>query len=429
MSNHSKVFVPLETCFYYSPDLSHRGVGIDAGLLAESLIYYDQVVLAIETVEGFAELAQWFHTQGEFDTFLAMIKDKTLTVYEYSFRTSLITIVGDTKSMLVNAQFPGQEKRNSFRSRYLQDEKVKRIVPGRDNRKKFKQLLGTGVIEAKAADFGPPITAARLDFANERRGKLITDAIIGELSPLIGITPPPTIDVKIVPGEGEQFKIHFHSSGPSIDQIGLQLGKQMKFSTATILNSVATANRTIWSAARLNCDMYLGKPLSTIVGDKLYESGKNNARVKSVVESLVSEVEFPNLRELVNTGKITLHDVLHIRKKAKRFREWLQQAGARDQDAIIAYHTEVSKDSGFTSVARKTLSMFGSVAGTVGGTAIGGYIAGPDGALIGAGVGAAVQKGADFITEAIAQSGSGWKPIVFGQWLDKQIKELLKDFD
>ena len=37
MSDHAKAFVPLGTWCYHSPELKHKGIDIDIGLLAESL--------------------------------------------------------------------------------------------------------------------------------------------------------------------------------------------------------------------------------------------------------------------------------------------------------------------------------------------------------------------------------------------------------
>jgi len=75
--------------------------------------------------------------------------------------------------------------------------------------------------------------------------------------------------------------------------------------------------------------------------------------------------------------------VLQIRDKSRKFREWLQSGADRDRDAIIAYHTEVSRASGFTNIARKGLKIFGVLAGAAAGAAVLGEPA------VGAAIGAA----------------------------------------
>jgi hypothetical protein len=54
MSNHSKVLVPLESWCYHSPEVMLNGGFLDVGLLAEALVYYDQVII---TIQNSAELA------------------------------------------------------------------------------------------------------------------------------------------------------------------------------------------------------------------------------------------------------------------------------------------------------------------------------------------------------------------------------------
>lgn len=102
---------------------------------------------------------------------------------------------------------------------------------------------------------------------------------------------------------------------------------------------------------------------SALVGDKLFEAGevavRSKIKTQNVIEELELKVEFPDLRKLVNLDKIDFARVLEIRKKAKKFREWLQSESEREREAIWAYHREVARKSGFTNVARHTLKLFG----------------------------------------------------------------------
>jgi len=41
MSDHTRAFVPIEAWCYSSPSLKYSGKSVDIGLMAESLIYYD----------------------------------------------------------------------------------------------------------------------------------------------------------------------------------------------------------------------------------------------------------------------------------------------------------------------------------------------------------------------------------------------------
>ncbi|HWP93384.1 MAG TPA: hypothetical protein VNN20_14415 [Thermodesulfobacteriota bacterium] len=167
--------------------------------------------------------------------------------------------------------------------------------------------------------------------------------------------------------------------------------------------------------------MYLGQPISVLVGDKLYESGKQISKVHSIIEELHQKVEFPDLRQLVNCGKIGLKEILIIRKKARKFREWLQQESDRDRDAIIAYHHEVAKEAGFTKLGRKRLNLIGVIGGGAIGSVVGSVVSGHSGAALGGAAGSTV----GYVLDIASKLGADWKPVVFGNWFRDRIEKVL----
>src|SRR5258706_14355631 len=90
MSDHSRVLVPIETWCYNAPELASRGITVDLGQLAEALIYYEQVLLNVTTQPQLAAVLEWFIRQDRFNEFLALCRDGTLQIYEYSFATAPI---------------------------------------------------------------------------------------------------------------------------------------------------------------------------------------------------------------------------------------------------------------------------------------------------------------------------------------------------
>jgi len=162
--------------------------------------------------------------------------------------------------------------------------------------------------------------------------------------------------------------------------------------------------------------------MSTLVGDKLFESTRSIHKSTDVIESLKVSVEFPDVRFLVNEGRLDFNDVMLLRKQAKKFRSWLQTEAERDRDAIIAYHHEVAKESRLTSLGRKTLDMFGFVGGGAIGGAVGATMAGTPGAAIGGAVGGAIS----YFADVAGKIGSDWRPVVFGEWMKERISQLDK---
>jgi hypothetical protein len=133
------------------------------------------------------------------------------------------------------------------------------------------------------------------------------------------------------------------------------------------------------------------------------------------------EVEFPNIRKLVNDGKLNLEEILKIRKGAKKFRNWLQTESERDRNAIIAYHNEVAKEVGIISLGRKTLRMFGILGIPIAEAFI--TKAYPETAL----VTGSVSAGAAYLIDVASKIGEDWKPVVFGNWVRDRIEKVLKE--
>ena len=59
MSDHTTALVPIEAWCFNSPEVRYKGNHIDVGLFAESLIYYDRILLNVGNPSQFAELIKW----------------------------------------------------------------------------------------------------------------------------------------------------------------------------------------------------------------------------------------------------------------------------------------------------------------------------------------------------------------------------------
>jgi hypothetical protein len=188
----------------------------------------------------------------------------------------------------------------------------------------------------------------------------------------------------------------------------------MQFSAETVLMGLAQGNRILWSAAESGRDLYLPTPMSRLVSRKLMETNDCRGHTRDLIESLKSEVDFPDVRVLVNSGALSLEDVLKLRSKAGRFRRWLQTESERDRNAILAYHNEVAKESGFTSGLRKTLAIGGMLGGAGVGAAVAASI--PDAPIVGPVVGAAAGGLTSYLSDVAAKMNAGWKPVIFGDW-------------
>jgi hypothetical protein len=416
MSNHSTALVPLESWSYNSPEIRREGKSIDIGLMAEALIYYDQLLLNITNQPQFAEFINWFVSQKKYGDLISLFQDETIKLYDYSFATSAILDAANNSYMIMNMQDSIQEQPNTFEQRFLYHQSLNGCFKNSSERKKLYKSLRGKVIEVKAKDFGLSIENARQDYLDPRRNVLLLQALVDEAYPSLGLGIPPTITttIEILPGANRTtYNIDF-------EHLSRLLGAALNFHGGTPLTGIAHCNRLIWSAAQEKCDLYLGNPMANLVGDKLFESHLRNIKLKETIGELNQEVEFPDIRKLVNDGKIGLREILEIRKRAKNFRVWLQSESDRDRNAIIAYHNETAKQLGISTLGRKSLRMFGVLGFTLAETYLTYTYTDLPTALVAGGASA-------FLIDVASKMDEDWKPIVFGNWIRGRIEKVLKE--
>jgi len=417
VANHNSVLVPIETWAYSSPSLRSTGNLIDIGLFAEALIYYDCVIVNPTNQPQFSRFIQWFINQNRLDDFYALLQEGNLKIYDYSFMTTVIEKEGSY--FLCNIQDQTQAKENTFEQRFLYHPEIGGLFLKQRHRRKLYRALRENVIEVKSEEFSNAIENAREDYKDPRRNSVVLQSFVDELYKYQKLGHPPKVDAKVTPSsDGSRHHITWNIDFNALSQLA---GKEVNFHKGTPLTASAHSNRLIWSAANLESDLFLPTPMSKLVGDKLYESTQRISKSGKIIEDLKVEVEFPDIRNLVNSGKMNLDDLLKIRKKAKKFRTWLQQESDRDRNAIIAYHNEVARESGIKTGARKAMNIFGILGGGAVGSVTGSLIAGPVGGGLGGVAGGAVA----YLADITSKIGANWRPVVFGEWLRKRIEDVV----
>ncbi|MHB9102821.1 MAG: hypothetical protein ACYC2E_15085 [Sulfuricella sp.] len=418
-SDHTRALVPIETWCFGSPELLARGISVDIGLLAEALIYYDQVLFNISNQPQFASVLEWFIRQDRYEDLLALFRDDTIQVYEYSFFSAPIYDEEKKIYSLWNVQDENQMKAGSFEQRFLYHPDVEKLLPKGRHRQKLYQALRGKVIEAKADDFGNAIDTARNDFRDPHRNALIVQAFLNELFRLKGLGRPPEIVAQVQDNSDGTHRLTLNADFDAISKIA---GEKLNWHKGVPLAGGALSNHHLLSASRLNCDLFLPRPMGALVGDKLFESTKAVNKSTTILESLKASVEFPDVRFLVNEGRLDFNDIMLLRKQATKFRSWLQSEAERDRDAIIAYHHEVAKETRFTNFGRKTLDIFGFVGGGAIGGAVGASLAGAPGAALGGAAGGAIS----YLADVGGKIGANWRPVVFGEWMKERVSQLDK---
>ncbi|MCU1264552.1 MAG: hypothetical protein JWM21_870 [Acidobacteria bacterium] len=435
MSDHSLAFVPLGSGYHQSTDLFARGRPVDTGLLAEALIYYDRVLINVDNPLQFSQLISWLVQQGlSAGDITALFREGIFQVYDFAFTTNpFVDFQGDNVQVhgLYNIQDPTMEKPNTFVQRFLEFEPLRECFVSSSQFEHFAKALEGRVVEVKAEEIGATaIDNAYHDFLNPERSALMAQELVNEIYRIKFLGKPPKVQVEVRDlGQGD-FKVNWNIP---LNRLPALEGQTNIAAAVTIpLTTAAQANKYLWAADKQRCDLYLARPMSVLVGNKLFEASetvfKSQLKARNVIEELEVRVEFPDLRKYVNQDKIDFKRVLEIRQRSKKFRQWLQSEADRDRDAIIAYHHEVAEASGFAKVTRRGLRIFG----VLGGAAVGATVA--DHAAIGATLGAAagalledgVKESMKYLFDLGANLGDKWKPVVFGNWYSRKISKLLE---
>jgi len=433
VTNHGLALVPLGVGYHQSPDVLARGRSVDTGLLAESLIYYDRVLITVDNPVRFCDLISLLVQQGLPNSdVIALFRDGTLQVLNFAFTTNPYVEFRESGLHihgLYNIQDQQMLKVNSFVERFLGFEPLKSCFTNSAQYDDFCHALEGRVVEVKADDIGAAaIDNAWHDFLNPHRNELMAQQLVNEIYKLKGLGKAPKVRVKINPKDDGTHEVHWNIP---MDQLpALDVEVRIRAAATLPLSIASEANKYLWASDRQKCDLYLTSPVSVAIGDKLFEGssiGMNpTTRIRDVIESLEARVEFPNLRKYINEDRIDFDRIFEIRRKGKKFRDWLQTEAERDRDAIIAYHNEVAKESGFVGVGRRALKLFGFVSGSVLGAAIDhdtGVAA--VGGVAGHVVQKGVEKGVNYLFKLGADLGADWKPVCFGKWYKGRIEQLL----
>lgn len=429
-TDHGLALVPLGSGYHQSTDVFARGRSVDTGLLAEALIYYDRLLITVDNSDRFADLIGWLIQQGlRAADLIEMFRDGTLCVYSFAFTTNPYVEFREDGAVQIH-QLLNVVNQNSSFEQFLSSEKLKSCFPDTAQFNEFCRALEGRIIEVTAEDIGAEaIDNAWRNFLNPERNALIAQQLVNEIYRIRRLGKAPKVSVNIRASDGGheiRWNIPLHRLPAVETETNIAAAATLPLSIA------AEANKYLWTARRSKCDLYLAKPVSVAVGDKLFEAvdmeSSSGTKIRNVIEELEIKVEFPDVRRLVNDDRINFDQVAIIRKKAQKFRGWLQTEAERDRDAIIAYHSEVAKESGFAGMARRGLKLFGFVGGTI----LGGAIShDPGGSAIGGIAGHLAQKGVakgvEYLFDLGANLGADWKPVCFGEWHKRKIEKLLDD--
>lgn len=409
---HTQTLVPIETWCYASPEEAIKWNKIDLWLFAESLLYYDKVMVAPSNPDIFYELLSYFHKRNQLDIFYELFDDEIIWIYDHAFISTAVS--KDWEFSIWNIQDPIQERANTFKQRYLYNPKIDEILPKARHRKRLYNALEWNFIEGKASDFEVEINDARDDFGNNKRNAIIVQALVDNIYSIYNLGKSPDITVRIDSNIEWKYSITWNFDFNELNRI---TWNKLWLHLWVPFTALANSNRLIWTAAKLWSDLYLPSPMSQLIWNKLQESLLRNNKPQWITHILKDKTWFPDIRSLVNNWVLDFSDILKIRKEAKKFRLWLQEEWEKDRDAIFAYQNEVIESVWLEKYWKKAYQIFwvlwgGSLVWSLATTQF-------QDPIIGASLWTIAGS---FINHLWKKLETEWRPIVFWNWTNNYIK-------
>lgn len=417
---HSAVLVPLETWAYHSPQLRRKGQRVDIGGLIEALVYYDSVYANVQRASDLEAIIERFARDGSVDLLRSLITSGALRLFNFAFDS--MPIEKDGRFGLLNVQGEDQKDPGWIDRGVLNRVPLERWFSKGRHRRSLLEAIRANGIEVKALEFAGVIANAEADILDSDRAALLLQTLLDQNADTLGgSVPEATANVVTIAGGHRQIRWNVDWT-----ELGKRIG-DASMGPHTPISAAIITNRLIWAAARTNLDLFVGSPLDHLVGDKLYEISSRRAFPQAIVQQLQEEVDFPDVRALVNGGVLPVSEALRLREKGDRFRRWLQGQADQDGKAIHAYHHEVAKEAGFTRGSRKVLRMLSTPgASAVGAVTLPLSLAATGSVEIAGAATAVAGAGAKFLLDALSKMDEGWKPVMFGGWAKKRIEKYLR---
>ena len=409
------MLVPIETWQYQSPALAVSHDLVDVGLLAEALIYYDEVTVNLSTERQFEAFVLWFVGQGRFDELIALLEHGHIRIFHFAFMTAPIWIAEARRHEIWNLNAPPVTAGvPDFMSLVAYRADLREVLNTRQ-RSRLLKASESVLTEVRAADYEVPVEDARKAMQDPDRVAALLQAFVDEVYPRFDRVSP---EVRCTAEQRDDGATMIHTN-IDFKEVAVISGGRLSLDVHIPIAGEAISNRLLWTASGRGFDLFLGDVMATVLGNRLRVADERIVKTQQLLENLHVQVDFPDVRALVNARKLDLDFVLSARRHGERFRTWLQQESERDRDALIAYHHEVGRAVGWRGVAASALKVFGYI------TRVGGYgtaLAASAHSQPALGVAGTAAAGAsELITSVSRRIAEEWRPVIFGDWIRKSV--------
>ena len=224
----------------------------------------------------FSQLISWLIQQGlSVADITALFRAGVFEFYNFAFTTNPHVEFESPERIRIkglwNIQDRTMQEPKSFFKRFIEFPKLRECFQNTAQFERFVSALDGRVIEVKADDIGATaIENAYRDFLNPKRSALMAQELVNEIYRIKSLGKPPTIAVEVIDRGGGEFAISWNI--PLNRLPALEVESNIKAAVTLPLSTAAAANKYLWATDRQSCDLYVSRPISALVGDKLFEA-------------------------------------------------------------------------------------------------------------------------------------------------------------
>lgn len=385
---------------------------VDAGILAEALIYYDRVRLIITP----GNMSSLIKGLGR-DMFHELVANASidLTVIRGLGATMNTPTAQGTAFRYVVMQFGGRQPKELSDAEYLAEFLHRNTNSrgwSRDTAKKIVDRATTLNLDAPFPS-GHLLTKTASDDAASPQ---LLQRYVGEMLPTIapGYQPPEGWMCRAVPHNGGYlFESNLDWSAMNEAFLASRPGEK-ELQVGHLVNGLMELHEDLYIQSHLDGDLQSGDVGTNLIRIRIDGAVERVLRTREQVAHF-QDALMPNgrkLREAVNAGEVDFKDVMKLRAKRRKFGEWLKGQQPSD-DLLTAYFDEVYRPSPLGSLPVKPVRwcMFTGIGAAIG------AMASPAGALA---LGTAASMFDTFLYDRLAK---GWRP---NQFVEKVYKLMKK---
>ncbi len=347
--------VPIPTWYGNAPELHMAGIPADVGAFAEALLFYDRLLVQVESERQLHCLLSWFTSSVDSDRFTKLLEEGSVQFIYFDWVATPVQRNDSDDYLLWNIV---EEKPKGLNPDRLYKFK-KRVIPlpsryfsSSRKMRRFADVLHSSVVVVDVDSFGNGISVSRAWVEQQETHRLILQSLVDSLHSTGALEGCPKVEVTVEDLKRGKKRIH---SNVSFDDIAKKLPVNSGFGKSVPLAIGTNLARLAWAAANNDTDLYVSNPMLTAANHLISEAVGEAGKVQSGLDVLSTEHSLPDIRMQVNSNEVSAEKILRLRTEVTEFRDWFHQTISEERSIDQAYANDVVNRYGISSRLQRSL--------------------------------------------------------------------------